>query len=225
MSIRADGYEDLRAAIVNGELLPGERLVEEELSARLGLGRAAVRMALVRLEHDGLIEHERHRGARVRRVSESEAIEILEARAALEGLAARHAALDADDDAIDRLREILAEMRRLREGDDLIALSNANARLHTAILEASHHDTARRLSRTLSSQIVRFQYRTVLLPGRPDRSLTEHASIVEAIAARDPDAAEQAMQRHLLHVAEALRMHQAGATAPAEPPAASAAQD
>ena len=225
MSIRADGYEDLRAAIVNGELLPGERLVEEELSARLGLGRAAVRMALVRLEHDGLIEHERHRGARVRRVSESEAIEILEARAALEGLAARHAALDADDDAIDRLREILAEMRRLREGDDLIALSNANARLHTAILEASHHDTARRLSRTLSSQIVRFQYRTVLLPGRPDRSLTEHASIVEAIAARDPDAAEQAMQRHLLHVAEALRMHQAGAAAPAEPPAASAAQD
>ena len=208
MSIKADGYEDLRAAIVNGELLPGERLVEEELSARLGLGRAAVRMALVRLEHDGLIEHERHRGARVRRVSENEAIEILEARAAVE-----------------RLREILAEMRRLREGDDLIALSNANARLHTAILEASRHDTARRLSRTLSSQIVRFQYRTVLLPGRPDRSLAEHASIVEAIAARDPDAAEQAMQRHLLHVAEALRMHQAGATAPAEPPAASAAQD
>jgi DNA-binding GntR family transcriptional regulator len=225
MSIRADGYEDLRAAIVNGELLPGERLVEEELSARLGLGRAAVRMALVRLEHDGLIEHERHRGARVRRVSESEAIEILEARAALEGLAARHAALDADEDAIDRLREILAEMRRLRAGDDLIALSNANARLHTAILEASRHDTARRLSRTLSSQIVRFQYRTVLLPGRPDRSLAEHASIVEAIAARDPDAAEQAMQRHLLHVAEALRMHQAGTAGPAEPPAASAAQD
>jgi DNA-binding GntR family transcriptional regulator len=228
LSIRADGYEDLRAAIVNGELLPGERLVEEELSARLGLGRAAVRMALVRLEHDGLVEHERHRGARVRRVSEGEAIEILEARAALEGLAARHAALDADDAAIDRLREILAEMRRLREGDDLIALSNANARLHTAILEASRHDTARRLSRTLSSQIVRFQYRTVLLPGRPDRSLAEHASIVEAIAARDPDAAERAMQRHLLHVAEALRVHQAGSAgvaAPVEPPAVRAAQD
>jgi len=225
LSIRADGYEDLRAAIVNGELLPGERLVEEDLSARLGLGRAAVRMALVRLEHDGLVEHERHRGARVRRVSEGEAIEILEARAALEGLAARHAALDADDAAIDRLREILAEMRRLREGDDLIALSNANARLHAAILEASRHDTATRLSRALSSQIVRFQYRTVLLPGRPDRSLAEHAKIVEAIAARDPDAAEKAMQRHLLHVAEALRMHQAGAAGPAEPPAASAARD
>jgi DNA-binding GntR family transcriptional regulator len=224
LSIRADGYEDLRAAIVNGELLPGERLIEEELSARLGLGRAAVRMALVRLEHDGLVQRERHRGARVRRVSEAEAIEILEARAALEGLAARHAALDADEAAIDRLRAIIAEMRRLREEGDLIGLSNANARLHGAILEASGHETAKRLSRALSSQIVRFQYRTVLMPGRPDRSLAEHAGIVEAIAARNPDAAEQAMQHHLLHVAEALRTHRDG-TGRAEPPAASAALD
>ncbi len=220
MSIRADGYEDLRQAIINGELLPGERLLEEDLSARLGLGRAAVRMALVRLEHDGLVERERHRGARVRRVSEDEAVEILEARAALEGLAARHAAMAADDAAIDELRGIIAEMRRLREAGDLIGLSNLNARLHAGILEASGHETANRLSRTLSSQIVRFQFRTVLLPGRPDHSCSEHAAIVEAIAARDPDAAEEAMQRHLLRVADTLRSHRAE-----EPPAARAVQD
>ncbi|HSC05166.1 MAG TPA: GntR family transcriptional regulator [Solirubrobacteraceae bacterium] len=223
MSIRADGYEDLRRAIVNGELLPGERLLEEDLSARLGLGRAAVRMALVRLEHDGLVERERHRGARVRRVSENEAVEILEARAALEGLAARHATMAADDAAIEGLREIIAEMRRRREASDLIGLSNMNARLHAGILEASGHETAKRLSRTLSSQIVRFQYRTVLLPGRPDHSFAEHTAIVEAIAARDPDAAEAAMQRHLLGVADALRSHQADAGEPAA--AARAAQD
>jgi DNA-binding GntR family transcriptional regulator len=209
LSIRADGYEDLRQAIVSGELLPGERLLEEDLSARLGLGRAAVRMALVRLEHDGLVERERHRGARVRRVSDDEAVEILEARAALEGLAARHAATAADDAAIDGLHAIIAEMRRLREAGDLIGLSNLNARLHAGILEASGHETAKRLSRTLSSQIVRYQYRTVLLPGRPDRSFAEHSAIVEAIAARDPDAAEAAMQHHLLRVADALRPHQA----------------
>lgn len=209
MSINADGYEELRAAIVGGELLPGERLLEEDLSARLGLGRAAVRMALVRLEHDGLVERERHRGARVRRVSEDEAVEIIEARAALEGLAARHAALQVDDGAIAELHEIVAEMRRLREAGDLLALSNQNARLHTRILELSGHETAKRLSRTLSSQIVRFQYRTVLLPGRPNHSFAEHSAIVEAIAARDPDAAEKAMQHHLLRVAEALRAHRA----------------
>jgi DNA-binding GntR family transcriptional regulator len=211
LSLRADGYEELRAAIVSGELLPGERLLEEELSARLGLGRAAVRMALVRLEHDGLVQRERHRGATVRRVSVSEAVEILEARAALEGLAARHAALSADDAAIAELRGIVAEMRELREGGDLLGVSNANARLHGLILDVSGHQTAKRLSQTLSSQLVRFQYRTVLLPGRSEHSYAEHTQIVEAIAAHDPDAAERAMRSHLSRVAEALRTHGVGA--------------
>ncbi|HUA07582.1 MAG TPA: GntR family transcriptional regulator [Solirubrobacteraceae bacterium] len=210
LPLKADGYEELRGAIVSGELLPGERLLEEDLSAKLGLGRAAVRMALVRLEHDGLVERERHRGARVRRVSESEAVEILEARAALEGLAARHAALNADGDAVDELRGIVVEMRELRERGDLLAVSNANARLHDHILELSRHETAKRLSRTLSSQLVRFQYRTVLLPGRPERSHAEHIEIVEGIAANDPGAAEQAMRLHLSRVAEALRSHYHG---------------
>jgi DNA-binding GntR family transcriptional regulator len=210
LSLRADGYEDLREAIVSGELLPGERLLEEDLSARLGLGRAAVRMALVRLEHDGLVQRERNRGARVRRVSESEAVEILEARAALEGLAARHAAHNADDGAVGELRDMVAEMRDLRERGDLLAASDVNARLHGRILELSGHDTAKRLSQTLSSQLVRFQYRTVLLPGRPERSDAEHTEIVEAIAARDPDTAEQAMRRHLSRVAQALRTQNGG---------------
>ena len=210
MSLRADGYEVLRKAIVNGELLPGERLVEEDLSARLGLGRAAVRMALVRLEHDGLVQRERHRGATVRRVSESEAVEILEARAALEGLAARHAAVNADDTAVGELREMVAEMRDLRERGDLLGVSGVNARLHGRILELSGHQTAKRLSQTLSSQLVRFQYRTVLLPGRAEHSHAEHTQIVEAIAAHDSNAAEEAMRRHLSRVAEALRTHSAG---------------
>ena len=205
--IRADGYEDLRKAIVSGELLPGERLLEEELSARLGVGRAAVRMALVRLEHDGLVQRAHNRGATVRRVSEHEAVEILEARAALEGLAARHAAINADKAAVADLRGILTEMRRLRKRGDLLGVSNANARLHARILEVSGHETAKRLSQTLTSQIVRFQYRTVLLPGRAQGSYAEHAEIVEAIAARKPEAAEAAMRRHLLSVANALRAH------------------
>jgi DNA-binding GntR family transcriptional regulator len=221
LSIRADGYEDLRQAIVSGEVLPGERLPEEELSARLGIGRAAVRMALVLLEHDGLVQREPHRGARVRRVSESEAIEILEARAALEGIAARHAAINAEDAEVDELRSIIAEMRQLRELGDLFGVSNENARLHGRILEISRHQTARRLSQNLSSQIVRFQYRTVLLPGRADGSYAEHSEIVDAIAAHTPDAAEAAMRCHLMRVAEALRAHNERLSPPVDLPAKS----
>ena len=207
------GYQALRDAIVSGELLPSERLVEEDLSRRLGIGRAAVRMALVRLEHDGLVEHERHRGARVRRVSEEEAVEILEVRAALESLAARRAAERATAQDVRDLRAILREMRGHRERGDLMAVSDANAALHRRILEISGHETARRLSGTLMSQIVRFQYRTVLLPGRSDRSLREHTAIVQAIASADGDMAERAMRRHLSQVADALRARAAGSGA------------
>jgi len=207
------GYRALRDAIVSGELLPSERLVEEDLSRRLGIGRAAVRMALVRLEHDGLVEHERHRGARVRRVSEEEAVEILEVRAALESLAARRAAERATAQDVRDLRAILREMRGHRERGDLMAVSDTNAALHRRILEISGHETARRLSGTLMSQIVRFQYRTVLLPGRSDRSLREHTAIVQAIAAADGDMAERAMRRHLSQVADALRARAAGSGA------------
>src|SRR3954468_21598173 len=200
-----DGYQALRAAIVAGELLPSERLVEEDLARRLGLGRAAVRMALVRLGHDGLGQRRGTRGAGGRGVGDAEAVEILEVRAALESLGARKAAARATPSDARELRAILREMRVKREGGDLMAVSDANARLHRRILEISGHGTAQRLSGMLISQIVRYQYRTVLLPGRPERSHREHTAIVEAIAAGDADAAERAMRRHLSHVAEALR--------------------
>jgi DNA-binding GntR family transcriptional regulator len=199
-----EGYDRLRNAIVAGDLQPNERLVELELSHRLGIGRSAIRTALVRLESEGLVERERHRGAKVRLVDEQEAAEIIQARAVLEGLAAYHAALRATDAEIALLRGIVAGLRTLLDAGDLLGASDEQAVLHRTILEMSGHATARRLILGLNSQIVRFQYRTILVPGRPERSLEEHTAIVEAIAARDPDAAEAAMRRHLAHVAATL---------------------
>jgi 4-hydroxy-4-methyl-2-oxoglutarate aldolase len=199
-----EGYAELRDAIVSGRLQPHERLVEAELSRELGVGRAAVRAALARLEQEGLVEHERHRGARVRMVSEREAIEILEARAVLEGLTARHAAERADAAAVDGLRAILADMRTRGKDGDLLGASDQNARLHERLREIADHPTSARLISGLRSQLVRFQYRTILLPGRSERSFGEHEAIVEAVAKHDPDAAEKAMLTHLSHVGQAL---------------------
>ncbi len=199
-----EGYEQLREAIVSGRLQPNERLIEAELSRELGVGRAVVRAALARLEQEGLVERERNRGARVRMISEREAVEILEARTVLEGLAARYAAERADAEAIGDLRSILTEMRsRLKDGD-LLGASDQNARLHERMREAADHPTSARLISGLRSQLVRFQYRTILVPGRSEHSYAEHEAIVDAIAAHDPDAAEAAMRAHLSHVAEAL---------------------
>jgi DNA-binding GntR family transcriptional regulator len=185
--------------------MPNERLVEVDLTVSLGVGRATVRTFLARLEQEGLVVREPNRGARVRMVSEVEALEITQARAALEVLTVREAAIHATYDEIADMRETLAYMADRIQAGDLLAYSDGNARLHAKIIAISRHQTAARLIAGLKAQIVRFQYRTVLVPGRSALSLAEHTAIVDAIARHDSDAAEAAMRRHLSHVASTLR--------------------
>jgi len=137
-------------------------------------------------------------------VSEDEAVEITQARAVLEALAARHAALNAGPEDIEAMRGLLAEMRDLLGQHDLLGYSECNGRLHQRILAASRHTTAQRLIANLKAQMVRFQYRTILVRGRANESLAEHTAIVDAIVARDPDQADAAMRNHLAHVADTL---------------------
>jgi len=201
----ATSYEKLRAAIVRGEIAPNSRLVESDVVTSFDMTRAAVRNALIRLEQEGLVVREPHRGARVRQVTDREAIEILQARAVLEGLAVRLTAERIDDAGAERLRESLARHRALLESGDLLGASDANADLHATLLQLSGHSTAQRLIHGLNSQTVRYQYRTILIAGRPAASQAEHAAIVEAVIAHEPEKAEDAMRRHLFNVADALQ--------------------
>jgi DNA-binding GntR family transcriptional regulator len=206
MSMPANSdYDALRDAIVRGDIAPNARLVEADLTTTFQMSRSAVRNALIRLEQEGLVVREPHRGARVRQVSDEEAVEILQARAVLEGLAVRQAAERIGEAGIARLRATLERQRELLEGGDLLGASDANADLHAALLEASEHSTAQRLIRALNSQTVRYQYRTILIPGRSAASLAEHTAIVEAVIAGDPDGAEDAMRNHLFNVAQAVQ--------------------
>src|SRR4029453_9984594 len=92
MVIGAPVADRLRDDILRGALPPGERLIELQLTERYGVGRAAIRAALAELDSEGLVRREANRGATVRRISVADAIEITQARAALEGLVARLAA-------------------------------------------------------------------------------------------------------------------------------------
>ena len=195
----------LREAIVRGEIAPNSRLVESEISTEFEMSRGAVRNALIRLEQEGLVVREPHRGARVRQVSDREAIEILQARAVLEGLAVRLTAERLDEAGAERLRTCLKRHRDLLDAGDLLGASDANADLHAALLELSGHGIAQRLIHGLNAQTVRYQYRTILIPGRPGASQAEHAAIVEAVLAGKGEEAEEAMRRHLFNVAEALQ--------------------
>jgi DNA-binding GntR family transcriptional regulator len=205
-------YEQLHAAIVGGRLQPNERLVEADLIRMLSASRSSVRTALVRLAQEGLVDHEPNRGAKVRLIDEHEAAEILESRMVLEGLAARYAARNATRADVAELQEIVEQMRALLDAGDLLGTSDLNAKLHARLLEIAGHTTVSQLVATLSSQLVRFQYRTILSPGRAEQSHAEHRAIVDAVAAGDPDAAERAVRAHLSGVVQALRAQHLPAT-------------
>jgi DNA-binding GntR family transcriptional regulator len=201
----SDVTQRLREAIVSQRFMPNERLVEVDLVDYLGTNRANVRTALARLEQEGLVVSEPNRGARVRLVTEAEALEITEARNALEALAARQAAARAGDKDRARLGSIVREMHAAVASGDLLGYSAINGRFHAEIQRIAANATLARLLGTLNSQVVRFQYRAILMPGRAHRSLTEHEAIAEAIASGDGKAAERAMRVHLEHVLVALR--------------------
>jgi DNA-binding GntR family transcriptional regulator len=197
--------EALRAAIIAGEYAPKQRLVEIDLCARFGTSRFILRSALQELAAQGLVEFQRNRGARVRDVSLSEAVEITEVRILLEGLLAGRAAERVTSADIAMLRKLSRDMRTAVEKSELLTYSELNARLHGAIRDIAAHETASRLLRQLRDQTVRHQFSLSLVPGRPMVSLPQHEAIVAAITARDPEAAEQAMHAHLQSVIEAFR--------------------
>lgn len=200
-----EGYARLHSDIVQGRVMPNERLVEADLIESLGVSRAAVRIILARLENDGLVVRERNRGARVRMVSEAEAFEITQTRSALESLAAQSAAIHATDEDVAEMRGFLAEMAGYLASGDLLMYSDTNSRLHAKVTATSRNQTATRMIAELKAQLVRFQYRTVLVVGRAKNSIAEHTEIVEAIAAHDPERAAVAMRTHLSHVADTLK--------------------
>ena len=195
----------LRDDILGGVFPPGERLIELQLTERYGVGRAAVRAALVELDAEGLVQREANRGATVRRISVAEAVEITQARAALEGLIARLAAERATDDDRKALRALVDEMATAVSAGDALAYSKLNRRLHRSLCTISRHRVADELVANLRNRAAHHQFRLALVPGRPTESLGQHRAIVAAVTAGDGDAAEAAMRDHLASVIEVLR--------------------
>ncbi|MBO0826735.1 MAG: GntR family transcriptional regulator [Streptosporangiales bacterium] len=195
-----NAYRLLREALKAGRYAPGQRLVEPDVMADLGVTRLALREAFARLEHEGLVDRRANKGAAVRLLTRDEALEVLEIRSVVEGLAARHAAANATPADVAALRETIAAFERALDDHDISVSSAAQARLHRLVLDLGRRPTAARLAEMLSTQSAQTRLRTSLVGGRLRESLDEHRAIVAAIAAGDPETAESEMRRHLAQV-------------------------
>jgi DNA-binding GntR family transcriptional regulator len=190
--------------IVSGEYPPGSRLVETRIAQELGVSQAPVREALRDLEQLGCIVHEPFRGCSVRAFSADELLEAFPVRAALEALAARLAAERISEQELLRLAELLETMREAARRGDAHGQSQANASFHATIVRAARNVTLERQWALLEPFSRTFL--TVSQPGLDLLALSErHIPILDALRARDPDAAADAMHRHLMDAAELLK--------------------
>lgn len=195
----------IRDAIVRGEFAPNQRLIEADLSDSFSASRATVRTALLELAGEGLVERLPNKGSRVRAVSFEEAIEILEVRIGVEGLCAAKAAERLTDAEAAEFAGLRAAMFAAVAEGDLVEYASLHQHLDARVRELSHHVTASDVLARLHAQSIRHQFKLSSKPARAKVSVLEHAAIIDAILARDPEAAERAVRTHLLSVIEALR--------------------
>lgn len=197
--------EALRGAITRGDLLPAQRLVEQELADSYGVTRGSIRAALIDLSAEGLIERVPNRGSRVRVVTIDEAVAITEVRMLLEGLLAAKAADVATDAQRQQLRDIGVRMQAAVEAGEATRYAQLNIELHSAVRDIGHQPVAAEVLGRLNGQLVRHRFRLSQRDGRPRQSLGEHLEIIEAIVAKDPERARRAVYAHLESVIDALR--------------------
>jgi DNA-binding GntR family transcriptional regulator len=195
----------LRAEINRGEVVPGQRLVEAELSERYSVTRNSVRLALDVLCAEGLLERIPNKGARVRTVSTEDAVEIMECRMVLDGLLTRKAVEHADDDTLAALGANFEQMEQAVASLELLKYSELIQEHHALVQRAARHRTATELLQRLQGQIVRHQFRLSLRPERARQSLEELRLVVQAVLERDTDRAEEMARAHLCGVIAALR--------------------
>jgi len=196
--------EAIRTEIKMGRLAPGQRLIESEIGATLGASRASVREALGRLEADGLIEMVHQKGARVRRMTITDAQNIYQIREMLEGLAARLAARNiGKGDNRKRLKALQKSFRTEVDGTPNSYL-RYNEQFHRLIVDCSENVRLYRMIEQLHHAAFVILVQLYSSPRGARATHDEHAPIVNAILAGDEDAAEQAMRAHIRRTGDEL---------------------
>lgn len=189
--------ETLREAILEGRLAPGQKLSVPELARQMGVSRSPVREAVLQLVGEGLAVERTRRGVVVANLNVRDLGEIYEVREVLEALAVRLAAQRARPEQLRAMQDVLQRQRQAIASRDPQLYSQTNQQLHTLISQSSGNPRLQRILALLFGEM-QLAFRTLSNnPAHTMRGHQEHCRIVEALEARDPDAAEAAMRRHL----------------------------
>lgn len=186
----------IKKLILNGELRPGDRIVESKLSKQLGISPTPIREAVRLLAGEGIVTILPNRGPLVRPLTMADVFEIYSIRAMLEGLAIRLATRRASDGQIVALEAIFSEMQRKLHDPVVPSLLEDSTQIHQTIMDLSQHSRLIGAYTAISFQITLVN-RILGQESTKQKEVDQHGELVEALQARDPDVAEQVMRAHI----------------------------
>lgn len=216
--------DDLRDAIVSHELEPGRRLAEDDLAAQMGVSRGPVREALMRLEREGLVFIERHKGARIASWNKHDLEEIYSLRSVLEELALEWACRNATSADIAAMEEIMRHYRSLSEKQRTPKeVSRIDLDFHTALFKAAHHDRLFRAWEILRSQIHAFLVYTWSKDDLVNKNYmpsweSDHVRILDVVRSKKLGSARKEIQNHVAKGFDRVSKHFAEGPNPAAKP-------
>jgi len=197
MPLRRQVTARLREAILNGDLKPGQKLVERELCASLDVSRPLLREALPQLQAEGLITWVAHRGPSVALVDSDDVREIFQVRLALESLAAREFARKASDEQIAQLRREVSSQKPVKPSGNLQDVLALKVGFYSVLFKGCGNRMIGQIVNQLINRIVLFEELSLPAPERLQEVIEELEAIVSAIEARDAKLASEMCELHV----------------------------
>jgi len=195
----------VRERIMSGELTTGQYLRTETLADELGVSATPVREALMSLQSEGSVHWEPRRGYRVASIRDQDLRDLFWVQATIAGELAARAATILNTEAVDQLRQLKGQLDTAAESGDVDGAEEFNHEIHRRINKASDSPRlASLLSQTV--QYVRLKY-FAAVTGWDYASANDHSAVLDALSARDAEAARTAMTRHVHRIGELLIAH------------------
>ncbi len=192
-------FNTLREAILKGELKPGERLMELQLAAKLGVSRTPIREAIRMLEQEGLAVTYPRKGAEVAKMTEKDMEDVLKIRKALDELAVQLACDKITEQQLRQLRMAMREFEDSTRGRNVKKVAQADVDFHDAIYRAADNPKLVTLLNNLREQMYRYRVEYLKDEAAYPTLIAEHKEIYEGLSRRDKELVVQAMGRHVMN--------------------------
>ncbi|MBW1730787.1 MAG: GntR family transcriptional regulator [Deltaproteobacteria bacterium] len=191
-------YEELKGAIINGQLAPGERVAESRIAQAMKISRTPVREAFHKLEREGWIRHLPNSGFFVAGLSRQDVEETFGIRSALESYAARLAAIRHTPDDLVPLQKKIEEYQEHMEKGDIQSLFRINTEFHDLLYALSQSPKLIKMINDVRDQIYRYRRVILRVKGMARRSNEDHKLMLQFISKRDAEGVEKLVKEHIL---------------------------